>query len=198
MWVGWWEIRNNPEIYSTIAKATAWLSIPTPFLGYAILLFFLISGFCIHYPNTKPESQPSWKIYFIRRLFRIYPSYAIAVVLTSIIGYFSYRIWGDESWNINRIIALITLSQNYPPEIGQLLNNPSLWTIPLEFEFYILYPIVFLFYFKRKIQDHYNIRFLLYDSFGLLISIWNNLAFFHSHFLLAMLVTWSMACSTVS
>ena len=152
LWVGWWEIRNNPEVYSTITKATAWLSIPTPFLGYAILLFFLISGFCIHYPNTKPESQPSWKIYFIRRLFRIYPSYAIAVVLTSIIGYFSYRIWGDESWNINRIIALITLSQNYPPEIGQLLNNPSLWTIPLEFEFYILYPIVFYFILKEKFR----------------------------------------------
>ena len=25
---------------------------PHPFLGYAILLFFLISGFCIHFPNT--------------------------------------------------------------------------------------------------------------------------------------------------
>ena len=29
LWVGWWEIRNNPEVYSTITKATAWLSIPT-------------------------------------------------------------------------------------------------------------------------------------------------------------------------
>ena len=48
LWIGWWRIRSYPDEYSAFAKATAWLSVPTPFLGYAILLFFLISGFCIH------------------------------------------------------------------------------------------------------------------------------------------------------
>jgi len=37
------------------------------------------------------------------------------------------------------------LTQNYPPESGQFLTNPSLWTIPLEIEFYLLYPLAFLF-----------------------------------------------------
>ena len=93
LWVGWWEIQNNPHMYSSITKATAWLSIPTPFLGYAILLFFLISGFCIHYPNTNPGACPSWKIYFIRRFLRIYPTYATAIVLTAFISYYSFKIF---------------------------------------------------------------------------------------------------------
>ena len=150
LWVGWWEIQNNPHMYSSITKATAWLSIPTPFLGYAILLFFLISGFCIHYPNTNPGACPSWKIYFIRRFLRIYPTYAIAILLTAFISYCSFKTWGDKSWNVNRIITVTTLLQNYPPDTGQLLNNTSLWTIPLEFEFYILYPLVFFFMTKAK------------------------------------------------
>ena len=53
LWIGWWRITSYPQEYSVpLPKLVAWLSIPTPFLGHAILLFFLISGFCIHYPNT--------------------------------------------------------------------------------------------------------------------------------------------------
>ena len=122
----------------------AWLSVPTPFLGYAILLFFLISGFCIHYPNTQLDSNPCWKTYFKRRFWRIYPTYLIAIILTSLISYYCHIKWGDNTWNLERIIRVITVSQNYPPENGQFLSNPSLWTIPLEIEFYVLYPLAFL------------------------------------------------------
>ena len=121
----------------------AWLSIPTPFLGYAILLFFLISGFCIHYPNTLSDSRPCWKIYFKRRFWRIYPTYLIAILLTAVISYFCHIQWGDIDWNFERILRVATVSQNYPPGNGQFLTNPSLWTIPLEIEFYVLYPLAF-------------------------------------------------------
>ena len=121
----------------------AWLSVPSPFLGYAILLFFLISGFCIHYPNTLSDTKPCWKIYFKRRFWRIYPTYLIAILLTSVISYFCHIKWGDIDWNFERILRVATVSQNYPPANGQFLTNPSLWTIPLEIEFYALYPLAF-------------------------------------------------------
>ena len=41
LWTGWWNIKFHPQNYSSFEKCTAWLSIPTPFMGYAILLFFL-------------------------------------------------------------------------------------------------------------------------------------------------------------
>ena len=144
LWIGWWRIRSYPEEYSSFAKAMAWLSVPTPFLGYAILLFFLISGFCIHYPNASLNSRPCWKTYLKRRFWRIYPTYLITILLSSAISYYCHIKWGDSTWNIQRIFRVITVSQNYPPANGQFLSNPSLWTIPLEIEFYALYPFAFL------------------------------------------------------
>ena len=143
LWIGWWRIRSYPDEYSAFAKATAWLSIPTPFLGYAILLFFIISGFCIHYPQAT-GSIPDWKNYFIRRFFRIYPPYLVALGFSAIIAYIAHIQWSDNTWVTERIWRVLTLTQNYPPEPGQLLSNPSLWTIPLEMEFYLLYPIAFI------------------------------------------------------
>jgi peptidoglycan/LPS O-acetylase OafA/YrhL len=152
LWIGWWRIRSYPEEYSSFAKAVAWLSIPTPFMGYAVLLFFLISGFCIHYPNTISNAQPNWKDYLIRRFWRIYPSYFAALIITACISYFCYIIWEDNNWDLDRILRVATLSQNYPPRNGQFLSNPSLWTIPLEVEFYILYPLVFYLIAKSRIK----------------------------------------------
>ena len=143
LWVGWWQIKWYPQEYSSFTKAMAWLSVPTPFLGYAILLFFLISGFCIHYPNTARNTNPCWKTYFIRRFWRIYPAYLGALILTAGISFLCFKLWGDKTWDLERILRVATLSQNYPPENGQFLSNPSLWTIPLELEFYILYPLFF-------------------------------------------------------
>jgi peptidoglycan/LPS O-acetylase OafA/YrhL len=145
LWIGWLHITSYPEQYSSFVKATAWLSIPTPFLGYAILLFFLISGFCIHYPNTFGNAKPCWKTYLIRRFWRIYPAYFVALIFTAGISLLCLTIWGDKNWDVGRIFRVATLSQNYPPGNGQFLSNPSLWTIPLEIEFYLLYPLAFIF-----------------------------------------------------
>ena len=42
LWIGRWRIRSYPEEYSSFAKAVAWLSIPTPFMGYAVLKLAMI------------------------------------------------------------------------------------------------------------------------------------------------------------
>ena len=161
LWVGWWQIRWYPQEYSSFVKTIAWLSIPTPFLGYAILLFFLISGFCIHYPNTAGDTNPCWKTYFIRRFWRIYPAYLGALVLTVGISFLCFKIWGDQTWDMEKVFRVATLSQNYPPGNGQFLSNPSLWTIPLELEFYILYPIAFCLFGKMRSFMLWIISFII-------------------------------------
>jgi peptidoglycan/LPS O-acetylase OafA/YrhL len=150
LWIGWWRINSYPQEYSSFSKAMAWLSIPTPFMGYAVVLFFLISGFCIHYPNTVDNVRPCWKTYLIRRFWRIYPAYFAALVLTVGISYLCLTLWGDKNWDVSKIFRVATLTQNYPPGNGQLLSNPSLWTIPLEIEFYLLYPFAFLFFSSQR------------------------------------------------
>jgi peptidoglycan/LPS O-acetylase OafA/YrhL len=150
LWIGWWRITSYPQEYSSFAKAMAWLSIPTPFMGYAVVLFFLISGFCIHYPNTSGTARPSWETYLIRRFWRIYPAYFVALLMSAGISYLCLTLWGDKDWNVGKIFRVATLTQNYPPANGQFLINPSLWTIPLEIEFYLLYPLAFLFFASKR------------------------------------------------
>jgi peptidoglycan/LPS O-acetylase OafA/YrhL len=50
LWVGWVEISTHPESFSIFDRVAALLSIPLPFLRSAVMLFFLVSGFCVHYP----------------------------------------------------------------------------------------------------------------------------------------------------
>ncbi len=144
LWVGWWRIKQYPQDFSTLERTVAWLSIPTPFLGYSVILFFLISGFCIHYPNTSLSKELCWLTYFKRRFWRIYPTYLIAILITTLISWYCHIQWNDATWDWTRILRVVSLSQNYPPNSGQFLTNPSLWTIPLETEFYLLYPCAFL------------------------------------------------------
>src|SRR5580704_16524197 len=33
----------------------------------AVIVFFVISGFCIHYPNRRKLDVPSWRMYYARR-----------------------------------------------------------------------------------------------------------------------------------
>ena len=146
LWIGWWRITSYPQEYSSFSKAMSWLSIPTPFMGYAVVLFFLISGFCIHYPNTARKTKPDWKTYLSLRFWRIYPAYFVALLMSAGISYLCLSLWGDKDWDVSKIFRVATLTQNYPPVSGQFLINPSLWTIPLEMEFYLLYPLAFLFF----------------------------------------------------
>ena len=123
LWVGWWEIKNNPKIF-TPSKTMAWLSIPTPFLGYAILLFSLSADFCIHYPNTSRNAKPCWKTYLIRRFWRIYPAYFAALVVTACISFLCLTVWGIKPGILVESSVSRLLSQNYPPENGQFLDQP--------------------------------------------------------------------------
>ena len=132
-----------------IHKSRCHAGSPNSILGYSILLFFLISGFCIHYPMQNDQPIQTGKPIFIRRFWRIYPPFFFASVLSAFLSYFCYVYWNDPSWNLS-VIGGLHLLQNYPPNNGQYLPNPSLWTIPLEIEFYILYPFAYFLMCQRK------------------------------------------------
>ena len=105
------------------------LAIPTPFLGYSILLFFLISGFCIHYPHAENQPSQTGKHIFTDD-FGGFTRHSFLPQCCLHFGYFCYVYWNDPSWNLSSHWRIATLLQNYPPNNGQYLPNPSLWTIP--------------------------------------------------------------------
>lgn len=143
LWVGWKEINAHPDNYSIIDKAVAWLSIPFPFMGSTVMLFFILSGFCIHYPTAQAH-KINLKSYATRRALRILPPYLAAVALTIIIEFICEYIFNEPSTKSVTVLKTLFMLQNYPPYPGQLVTNASLWSLPVEVELYIFYPVFFL------------------------------------------------------
>jgi peptidoglycan/LPS O-acetylase OafA/YrhL len=110
-------------------------------------IFFVVSGFLI---SNSYEHSDSLGHYCRNRCLRIYPALWVCLVVTlgamlivgvDVIGTLSTRDW--LTW----WVAQLTVLQNYspgfqwPPGVGT--PNFSLWTIPVELEFYAVLPVIY-------------------------------------------------------
>ncbi|MGD0812846.1 MAG: acyltransferase [Verrucomicrobiota bacterium] len=147
LWVGFYEIRKLPQAYKAFDRVVAWLSLPVACGGSAVMLFFVVSGFCVHLPYAANSRVFNITEYSLRRAFRILPPYLFAVLLTCLLEWLVYAMGGaaPTPWRLVGRVAL--LSQNYGIHAGQLLTNGSLWSLPVEVELYVAY---LLFYYMLK------------------------------------------------
>ena len=77
----------------------------------AVIVFFVISGFCIHFPNRQRLEIPSWKLYYARRYLRILIPMTVAIALS------------------------VPLHMQFG-----LFTNSILWSLLCEEIYYFLYP----------------------------------------------------------
>jgi peptidoglycan/LPS O-acetylase OafA/YrhL len=146
-------------------------------LGYfpGVSIFFAISGFLI---TMSYDKNKSIKKYFYNRFLRIYPALwtcTIFLILTLIIfKAMPLRNYLSKDF-IAWFFAHMTIFQYYTPDIlrgwGVSAPNGSLWTIPVEIEFYIVIPIVFIIFRKIPLLAKMVILFIvsycinMYDSY---------------------------------
>ena len=127
--------------------------------GYlGVDIFFVISGFII----TKIISQNlidnkfSLKIFFVSRFMRLIPSLFFMVMIVIILIITTYQIHPDPSILINTgLTSLIGLSNFYLIFIENDYFNSfdenifeHMWSLSVEFQFYLLYPLFFTVLFK--------------------------------------------------
>ncbi|AFZ16046.1 acyltransferase family protein [Allocoleopsis franciscana] len=143
LWVGWVAISTQPESFSFFDRAVALLSIPIPFLRPSVMLFFLVSGFGIHYSYSALGRLWELKSYSIRRLLRIYPPYIAAVIGCILIEWILRVQFNQEVSPIAKVWQTVFMVQNYSPDAGQMYTNPALWSLPIEVELYVAYPIFY-------------------------------------------------------
>ncbi len=118
----------------------------------AVLLFFFLSGFSIHYSNFgRPRtSEPDWWDYFYLRFRRIYPIFLVAMGLTFLLLFLSS--------GLHLALAEPLAAQMQPLRLaatfffltdyswgGQLFNvlpsNAPVWSLAYEVPYYLLYPL---------------------------------------------------------
>src|SRR5579864_6026678 len=125
----------------------------------AVLLFFLISGFCIHYRQAKTGAQRIDNVAFaMRRLRRLYPSLLLALIVTTALDHVGMRLnpdyyaepsdfWGGavtvgSSYTLQTVLLnLLMQARQAVPELG---SNAPLWSLGVEFWLYALYPVLLL------------------------------------------------------
>jgi peptidoglycan/LPS O-acetylase OafA/YrhL len=124
------------------AKWTEGLSLPSQAIvrsfslgGLGVPMFFVLSGFLIHYTFSRSADQ-STRTFWLRRFGRIYPPYLIALLVFAAVKGF---LWTRHGLNdlLNHAIFVHTFKNNQFFSI-----NPSFWSLAHEFQFYLLYPLL--------------------------------------------------------
>jgi len=121
---------------------------------YAVPLFFLISGYCIHASNIKyikANVALPLKEYYLRRFLRIYPPYLFALLFALGINYIASGTYKPSLTDF--IVHLFSLQGFTVPYFNSI--NVVLWTISVELAFYAIYPLFYYVRFK------YNLNYAL-------------------------------------
>jgi len=146
---------NDVHFWSSSASNVFWVRYA--FLGdLAVTVFFVLSGASLALSALEAEYHlTAWK-FLIKRFFRIYPLY-----IGTIFVYFLFR--PVYSYLISSPFPKDWLSPQflYPVDIrtwfvygtmifnyfdGPSVFNNALWSLPIEFQFYIFFPLFILFY----------------------------------------------------
>lgn len=112
-------------------------------------LFFIISGFlitCILIDTA--DRKDCLKLFYIRRVIRIFPLYFVSLILLFIIIFIS---GADENF-ANQAIAHLFFMQNWGYSLGSenyaYVNH--FWSLAVEEQFYLFWPLVFLIFRKNE------------------------------------------------
>ena len=108
-------------------------------MGWAgVAVFFVVSGFCIHNSFAR---NPDWQDFAVRRFFRIYPPYVVALLLFALI--LPWTRIGHDFFGIALLGSHLALVQNLDDR-SFFAINPSFWSIAVEAQLYLIYPVMLL------------------------------------------------------
>ncbi|WP_457595306.1 acyltransferase family protein [Hydrogenimonas sp.] len=111
----------------------------------AVILFFLLSGFVIHYSFNFSKDK-SFKIFFLKRFTRIYIPLFFVFAMTYIV--LSWRYGGLIDAHFKELLFNILMLQDIPslkPNVitAPYLDDAPLWSLSYEWWFYMAYFIIF-------------------------------------------------------
>lgn len=141
--------------------------------GYGVDLFFLLSGFLITsilFKIKDSESNSlgnSLKSFYIRRSLKIFPIYYITLIFLTLIGFQNYN--DVNPW-------VFTYTTNIWTSLGKpyLGSYNHLWSLAVEEQFYLFWPILILIVNYKRIKALIIITILSSILFKIGIFYYNN------------------------
>jgi peptidoglycan/LPS O-acetylase OafA/YrhL len=140
--------------------------VPSDLAGFGVTIFFTLSGFLITYLLLKEkETYQTISIskFYIRRILRIWPIYFLYIILVLLITHPIY--------NQTALFQYLFFVPNIPYVFGNEINNlEHYWSLGVEEQFYLFWPLVFLF--SKKIERSLGIILCIYLGLKLYLNIY--------------------------
>lgn len=143
--------------------------------GFGVTIFFFLSGFIIT-TLMRVEHEKSGtlclKTFYLRRVYRIFPSLYITLGLVLLLIQLGIL---DTRHTFQGLMSSFFHYTNYfvilgDRDIGQLLPGMEVtWSLAVEEHYYLLFPLLFIFSFKRMKRHHFSLVLLM---ICVLILIW--------------------------
>ncbi len=166
---------GNFRDYSKAPNLAFFVFWPYQFGDLGVVLFFVLSGFCIHLSFLRYVSSLekqglnfSFKTYmkdfFIRRLFRIYPVYLLALLFFSF-AYAPTRVDLGTSIGAFQFFSHLFLVHNFS-KLSFFGINPAFWSIAVEVQLYCIYPLFLILRENLKITKATLLVFIFQLSYA--------------------------------
>jgi peptidoglycan/LPS O-acetylase OafA/YrhL len=135
----------------------------------AVLLFFVLSGFLITYLLVKELDNTggiSFKKFYLRRIFRIWPLYYLVILLSWLLF--------DATYSSKTVLLCLGIF----PNVAHALNidwptSQQIWSIGVEEQFYLVWPLVLTRIPGRKIVGCLVIFFIAFTALPYIIKYMN-------------------------
>jgi peptidoglycan/LPS O-acetylase OafA/YrhL len=150
-------------------------SLLTKLTPYAVLVFFVLSGYVIAYSTGNKDKEYGFKKFMIARFARIYIVVIPTLVFSIVLGFIGYAMLGFLPYNLNpwHIVSTLLMQQENPvllhaqyilPNneyfniIGFFGENLPLWSLSLEWWNYVFFGFVFYF----SVSKYSKFEYLLF------------------------------------
>jgi peptidoglycan/LPS O-acetylase OafA/YrhL len=105
-----------------------------PGANLAVPVFFVISGFCIHYGSLlRQPAGSNVRRFYLHRFFRIYPPWLVAIAVSII----ALRANGEFP-SMRQVLTHLTLTNGF---FDDYRFNVALWSVSVEAFLYLVYPV---------------------------------------------------------
>ena len=191
LWVGMVKLYEQYHFQIRLETLVGYATLPLHLGWLGVTLFFVLSGYCIHRRGAQnlaanPHASLDVSGFARRRLWRIYPTYAAALLFTWGIDWLiSSHVGGqsdvgkfDHCWS-TLLVSLVGLQGLASPMYG---SNGVFWTLAMEIHLYLAYPLLYW------ISKRYNpkrvlwVTFIISVTFALADVLWGIQKAFPYHF----------------
>ncbi len=154
--IGWFHIWQQSWLYPGFTVLGRFISLdPLVRSGYMwVDLMILISGFCLYLPYThlaEGDPLPDPLLFYRKRLARILPSYLLCIGICLIMA-LATGMYHTREFLIRDLLTHLTFTQLFRVDTYVNTNlNAALWTIVVEMQFYLLFPVLARGFRKRKL-----------------------------------------------